>query len=262
MRVQMRIIDSHAHIFDIPSYIENLIKAMDENNIQRACVSGLGKHFKCVDNMGIKNVFEEYPNRFIGAYYIRPGYSKVSEIQEAYSQGFKMVKITLPQKPYDDPSYFPLWESAEELRMPILFHTGVVTLIKPVENEYVSSWYMHPMRLESIANSFPRIYMIIAHLGVHWNEDAAELIRMKKNVYADLSGAPDGWRRRADMIGMDHYLWWKDAFKKIVFGTDVLYSQISQILREDRERLDMLNINEATQKLIFSGNMLKMLGEK
>jgi hypothetical protein len=257
----MRIIDSHAHIFDSTGYVENLIKAMDENNIEKTCVSGLGKHFKCIDNLGIKKVFDEYPDHFIGAYYIRPGYSKVSEIHDAFAQGFKMLKITLPQKPYDDPSYFPLWESAEELKLPILFHTGVVTLIKPAKEEYISSWYMHPMRIEPIANSFPKLNMIIAHLGVHWNKDAAEVIRMKKNVYADLSGAPEGWRVRADNIGMDHYLWWKGAFKKIVFGTDVFYNQISQILNKDKDRLDKLNIDESTQKLIFSGNILKILGE-
>ena len=257
----MRIIDCHAHIFDSVNYVENLIRAMDENGIEKTCASGLGKHFKCVDNQGIKEVLDQYPDRFIGAYYIRPGYSEINEIENAYANGFKMLKITLPQKPYDDPQYFPLWESAQELKMPILFHTGVVTLIKPAKREYISSWYMHPMRLEPIANSFPKLNMILAHLGVHWNEDAAEVIRMKKNVYADLSGAPHGWRMRADSIGMSHYLWWKDAFKKIVFGTDVLYNQITQILKEDMERLNRLNIDQETQNLIFSGNILRMLGE-
>jgi predicted TIM-barrel fold metal-dependent hydrolase len=234
---------------------------MDENGIEKTCVSGLGKQFKCVDNQGIKETFENYPERFIGAYYLRPGYSEADEVEKAYIDGFKMLKVTLPQKPYDDPSYFPLWVSAQEFKMPILFHTGVVTLVKP-SKEYISSWYMHPMRIEPIANSFPKLNMIIAHLGVHWNEDAAELIRMKKNVYADLSGAPQGWRMRADAIGMDNYLWWKDAFKKIVFGTDVFYNQIELILKEDKQRLNDLNIDQETQNLIFSGNILKMLGEK
>jgi len=258
----MRIIDSHAHIFDSRGYTENLIKAMDENNIERTCVSGLGKYFNCVDNSGIKEAFDKYPDRLIGAYYIRPGYHQVDEIENAYANGFKMLKITLPQKPYDDPSYFPLWGSAQRLKMPILFHTGVVTLIKPPKKEYISSWYMHPMRIEPIANSFPKLNMIIAHLGVHWNEDAAEMIRMKQNVYADLSGAPQGWRMRADAIGMGHYLWWKGAFKKIVFGTDVFYNQIAQILKVDKQRLRKLKVDQETQKLIFSGNILKMLGEK
>jgi hypothetical protein len=258
----MRIIDAHAHLFDVPNYLENLIKTMDVCGIEKCCISGLGKLFKNVDNQGIKKAIDKYPERLIGALYIRPGIDGAEKIKNAHNEGFKMVKVTIPRGPYDDPSFYPLWETAQELKMPILFHTGVVTILENAPDERISSWFMHPMRIEPIANAFPNLKMIIAHLGVHWNNDAAELIRMKKNVYADLSGASDGWRARADKIGMDHWLWWPDAFKKIVFGTDVFYHQISQILAEDKARLENLNINQKTQELIFGKNMLKMLGIK
>ncbi|MFX0069472.1 MAG: amidohydrolase family protein [Candidatus Hermodarchaeota archaeon] len=258
----MRIIDAHAHLFDTPNYLENLVKTLDECNIEKCCISGLGKLFMNVDNNGIKKAINKYPDRLIGAFFVRPGDNERNEIKKAYEDGFRMVKVTLPHKPYNDPSYFPLWETAQELKMPILFHTGIVTIVKKAPQEFVSSWFMHPMRLEPIANAFPDLNMIIAHLGVHWNDDAAELIRMKPNVYADLSGAPTGWRVRLDKIGIKHWLWWKGAFKKIVFGSDVIYNQIAQILTEDIERLEKNQVNERTKKLIFAGNMLKMLGEK
>jgi len=258
----MRIIDAHAHIFDIPNYLEKLIQTLDDCGIEKSCVSGLGKLFMCVDNNGTKEAINQYPNKLIGAYYIRPGDSKPEDIKKAYEDGFKMIKVTLPHKPYDDPSFFPLWEKAQELKMPILFHTGVVTTAKRAPEERISSWFMHPMRLEPIANAFPELNMIIAHLGVHLNDDAAELIRMKPNVYADLSGAPTGWRIRLDAIGITHWLWWPRAFKKIVFGTDVIFSQISQILEEDKARLEKYKVDHKTQELIFYKNMLKMLGEK
>lgn len=257
----MRIIDAHAHLFDNQGYLKHLIAAMDENNIEKVCISGIGKLFKCVENEEIKNALKKFPDRLIGAYFIRPGVNNPEDIQRAYSQGFKMLKVTLPTKPYDDPTLFSLWEKAEELKMPILFHTGVITLIRKAKGDYISSWFMHPMRLEPITNSFPRLKMIIAHLGVHWNEEAAELIRMRPNVYADLSGGLNGWRVRADKIGIEHWLWWPDAFKKIVFGTDVFYNQISQVLQEDINRLDRLNIDPETRELIFSGNISKMVGE-
>jgi len=258
----MRIIDAHTHVFDIPNYVNNLIQTMDDCGIEKACISGLGNLFKNVDNEVIKQIINENPNRMIGAIYIRPGIDNPNAIRKARDDGFKMVKVTLPRKAYDDPSFFSLWETAQELKMPILFHTGVVTVLKRAPDERISSWNMHPMRLEPIANAFPDLKIIIAHLGVHWNDDAAELIRMKDNVYADLSGAPDGWRVRVDNIGIMHWLWWKGAFKKIVFGTDVIYSQISRILMEDKARLDKYNIDEKTRELIFSGNILKLLGEK
>jgi len=258
----MRIIDAHTHLFDYPNYLENLIQTNDECGIEKCCISGLGKLFMCVDNEGIKAAINKYPNKLIGAFYIRPGENEPKDIKNAHNDGFKMVKITLPLKPYDDPSFFPLWEIAQELKMPILFHTGVVTTLKKAPEERISSRFMHPMRIEPIANAFPDLNMIIAHLGVHWNDDAAELIRMKRNVYADLSGASNGWRARADNIGITHWLWWPGAFKKIVFGTDVIFNQIPQILAEDKARLDKYNIDQKTRELVFAKNMLKMLGEK
>ena len=258
----MRIIDAHTHLFDYPNYLENLIKTNDECGIERCCISGLGKLFMCVDNEGIKAALEKYPKKLIGAYYIRPSENSPKDIIKGHEEGFKMVKVTLPRKPYDDPSYFPLWEKAQELEMPILFHTGVVTTLTRAPEERISSWFMHPMRIEPIANAFPDLKMIIAHLGVHWNDDAAELIRMKPNVYADLSGAPTGWRVRVDRIGIKHWLWWLGAFKKIVFGSDVIFNQIPQILAEDKARLDKYNVDQKTRELIFAKNILKMLGEK
>lgn len=258
----MRIIDAHAHLFNQSGYLEQLIQVMDENNIKKSCVSGLGNLFMCVDNNGIKDAMSKFPDRIIGAVFIRPGDNSPEDIKKAHEEGFKMVKVTIPRKPYDDLSYFPLWEITQELKMPILFHTGVITLLKKAPKEHISSWYMHPMRIEPIANAFPDMNIIVAHLGVHWNDEAAELIRMRPNVYADLSGAPNGWRLRADGIGMKNWLWWPGAFKKIVFGTDVIYSQIRQILNEDMTRLDRYNVDQKTRELIFAGNISRMLGEK
>lgn len=258
----MRIIDAHAHLFDRPNYLERLIQTMDENGIEKCCISGLGKLFGCVDNEGIKKIFKTHPDRFIGAIFIRPGVNNSSDIRKAHDDGFRMVKVTIPTKAYEDPSFFPLWETAQELKMPVLFHTGVITTLQKAPEERISSWFMHPMRIEPIANAFPDLNIIVAHLGVHWNDDAAELIRMRSNVYADLTGRPDGWRARVDEVGIKRWLWWPGAFKKIVFGTDVIYDQISKILVQDKARLDKYNIDQKTRELIFAGNTLKLLGER
>ena len=41
----------------------------------------------------------------------RRGYEP-KDIKNAHEEGFKMVKVTLPRRPYDVPSFFPLWEMA------------------------------------------------------------------------------------------------------------------------------------------------------
>lgn len=256
------IIDAHAHLYAEKGYLENLIQIMDTCGIDKVCLSGLGPLFYCLDNNDIKDAMEHYPNRVIGAYFIRPGINNAEDIRNAYSQGFRMIKVTIPTRPYDDLSFFPLWEAACDLKMPILFHTGVVTTLAPSIGEKISSWYMHPMRLELIANEYPKLGIIMAHLGVHWNEDAAELLRMRPNVFADITGEPQGWRKRVDKIGLDHYLWWPNAFEKLVFGTDVMYFKIPEILSQNRQWDAKFQLSPQTIDLIYYKNITKLLGEK
>ncbi|MBD3195298.1 MAG: amidohydrolase family protein [Candidatus Lokiarchaeota archaeon] len=257
----MQIIDAHAHYLNLPNYLENLIEMMDQCHIDMCCLSGLGKIFNCKDNEDVKDAMKKYPNRIIGSYYIRLGQSKIEELEDAYSHGFRMLKTSIPFKPYDHPNFFPMWQKAADYQFPVLFHTGIVTMFQKPQDKYISSWFMHPMRLEPIANKFNKLNLIIAHLGVHWNKDAAELIRMRPNVYADITGEPDGWRIRADKIGLDKWLWWDKAYEKLVFGTDVHYTKIPIILKQDKERINQLQFTNSEKSLFYSKNILKLLGD-
>ncbi|MBD3350741.1 MAG: amidohydrolase family protein [Candidatus Lokiarchaeota archaeon] len=264
IKTNMKIIDAHNHLFGKPlfhpdEYRDNLIKVMDQLEIEKTCVSGLGSAFSSVDNQYIKESIEKYPDRIVGAFYIRPGAGSAELVDRAYESGFKMIKVTIPTKPYNDKSLYPIWERTRDYGFPILFHTGIVSVFNNTGNLDINSWYMHPMRIEPIANAFPDLNIIIAHLGVHWNHDAAELARMKNNVYVDLTGEPDGWRMRADAVGMDRFLWWDGAFKKVIFGTDVTYHKTKTILEEDLARYKKLKLDESTLELIFHKNIEKLL---
>lgn len=255
----MEIIDAHAHLLGESGYLDNLLRTMDECGIATCCMSGLGELFGHADNARVRLAFLAHPDRIVGAVFVRPGIDEPERIDRAYEEGFRMVKVHLPRVPYNDVSCFDLWAKANERRMPVLFHTGVVSC-KESPAEHISSWYMHPMRLEPITRTFPELGIIVAHLGIHWNADAAELARMRPNVYVDLTGEPDGWRMRADAVGMESWLWWPGSFEKVVFGTDVHYSKIRRILDEDVNRIDRLNIPVQTRWKIFAGNILKLLG--
>jgi predicted TIM-barrel fold metal-dependent hydrolase len=257
----VRIIDAHVHLFDEPGYVDNLLSTMDACDIERCCISGLGPLFRMMGNEEVKAASEDHPDRFVGAFFVRPGIDEAGAIDAAHGDGFRMVKVTVPRGPYDDPSFHPLWERAQALEMPVLFHTGVVTTATEAPGEHISSWDMHPMRLEPVSRDFPDLGIILAHLGIHWNADAAEVARMRPNVFVDLSGEPGGWRARADADGMDTWLWWPNAFDKVVFGTDVHYGKMKQALQEDAGRLERLGIHRETRERIFSGNILRLLGE-
>ncbi|OGV65496.1 MAG: hypothetical protein A3K19_10440 [Lentisphaerae bacterium RIFOXYB12_FULL_65_16] len=257
----MRIIDAHAHLLDERGYIDGLLCAMDACGIERCCISGLGALFGFADDTAVRGAFRQHPDRFIGAVYIQPGPDTPDKIDRARQDGFRMVKVTLPWSAYDDSAHYPLWARAEALGLPVLFHTGVVTTRVEAPQERISSWNMHPMRLEPISRAFPKLKIIVAHLGIHWNDDAAELARMRPNVYVDLTGEPGGWRARVDAVGVEKWLWWPGAFDKVLFGTDVHYTKIARAVREDTERMDRLRLPAATREKVFAGNILNLLGE-
>ena len=117
------------------------------------------------------------------------------------------------------------------------------------------------MRLEPVTRAFPDLKLIVAHLGIHWNTDAAELARMHPNVYVDLTGEPGGWRARMDREGVRRWLWWPKALDKVCFGTDVHHAKTRRILDEDLARLDALGVGAATRRRILCGNILHLLGD-
>lgn len=258
---QMRIIDAHSHLYDEPDYVDNLLRAMDAVDIEKSCISGLGELFGFVDNDKVLSAMKVHPDRFVGAVYVRPGVDGPEKIAWGYDNGFKLVKATLPKKGYEETEYFELWEKALEYNMPVLFHTGTVAC-KTERGGSISSWNMHPMRIETITREFEQLRIIIAHLGVHWNSDAAELARMRPNVYVDITGESGGWRERLKQEGIKKYLWWPGAFEKVVFGTDVHCSKIQHILDEDRDIYSKLGLEQKTLHKIFIGNLSALIGEE
>ncbi len=255
----MEIIDAHAHILSTPDYVLDLMTEMNRLEISKACISGLGSMFNSVTNKEILKIVDDFSPRLIGTYFVRPGVTNALEIQDAYSQGFKMLKVAIPKKPYNDQSFLPLWGAAQRLNMPVLFHTGIITVAESSPKDIILSLDMHPLRVEPIANMFPDLNIILSQLGGHWNRDAAELVRMRANVFVDLTGEQDGWRQRIESEGLEKYLYWPNAFQDIVFGTNTEPSKIKQILSEDRDRYNKLNLDEKTIEMIFSTNIKKML---
>lgn len=128
-------------------------------------------------------------------------------IERLKDRGFFGLKAIRPPKPYNHDAYFPLYEKAAALGMPILFHTGVIgssvkreaagvpipdkapgasiadgsrAIARPATN-------MHPAMLQSIAVTFPHITLINGHPGFPWVEEAWENLYYYDNIFLDIS---------------------------------------------------------------------------
>ena len=103
----------------------------------------------------MEEAFRRYPDRLVGLGYVRLGRDDAALVDELFGRGFKGLKFTCPLENYDHKAYYPIYGRAEELGMPALFHSGIVTTQEKGRMWDVSSARMRPVFLDAIARAFP-----------------------------------------------------------------------------------------------------------
>jgi uncharacterized protein len=78
-----------------------------------------------------------------------------------------------------------LYESAEQLKMPLFFHNGPHLSTDAVLD------YAQPYLLDEIARSFPALKIIIGQMGMPFLDQCLCMLAKHENVYADLTIQPD-----------------------------------------------------------------------
>ncbi|MEM2849305.1 MAG: amidohydrolase family protein [Candidatus Bathyarchaeia archaeon] len=141
-------------------------------------------------NESIRNIIEKSGEMFIGFAGLNPikGDEAIDELEKAHSEGFKGVKLYPPLQGFKprDRKLYAFYERAQQLNMPLLFHTGV-SWIRRVELAYC-----HPFEVEDVAVTFPNLKVVLAHMGFPWIWEAAIIAVKYENVYLDLSGVFTG----------------------------------------------------------------------
>ena len=101
--------------------------------------------------------------------------------------GFRGLKL-YPSSQYffpDEDFMFPVYETASDLGIPVMFHTGTSIYKQSVQK------YSEPLRLDEVAVEFPDLRIVMAHSGRRlWYEQAFFLAERHDNVWMELSGIP------------------------------------------------------------------------
>ena len=221
------LIDAHAHLQPKHEKLDEVVS------------SGIFEQIWLMDLSGAEITYTpfasedevlEVSRRYEG-FFIPFGYLDLEKSAETVDRqkekGFVGLKPYKPLKPYNDPSYFPIYERAQALGMPIMFHTGLVAYGKPgQQGEQLSHGpgNMRPSMLDSIAEAFPRLTIIGGHLGYPWLEETAAHLYYYPNIYHDLSG----YRKDVEWLIKNLDRKCHDGTKryfndKILFATDVFY---------------------------------------
>lgn len=189
-------IDFHVHCDSANPKDWNTFSAVCKQNDTIVCICGgspRGDHEPAYPpNSIVLKAAQAHSKTFIPLAYVDLWDKKISgkAIKSYARQGFRGLKFIDPYYPYDHDFYMPAYEMAEELKLPVLFHTG---LYRPsgahAKTRHPALLNMHPARLDRIARAFPELKIVMAHMGTClWRFEGAQLIKLHPNLYADLAG--------------------------------------------------------------------------
>ena len=200
----------------------NLVVDLDEHwkamePVSKAIVLGFRAHHVgyVIPNEYVASYVKQHPEKLIGFCSIDPNDDDAVEqldhsILNLGLRGLKLGPIYQNIHPSDQKS-LKLFKRAEELEIPILIHQGT-TFCSNVSLEVAN-----PVLLQPIALQFPKLRIIIAHMGHPWIGETLSLIRKHPNLYSDISALYyRPWQfYNALVLAMEY-----GVLHKLLFGSD------------------------------------------
>jgi len=266
------IINVHTHIHRSQN-VDERVRLWRECGLVKVCVQSLSidGNERTYGNDEIAQWMRKYPDLILG--FALPKLSwdvdSADTIDRFKEQGFTGLKFIAPSYAYDDDRYFPLYERAEQLGMPILFHTGFLSISPSQRERGISQEKMRALRLDTIGRAFPGLRMMMAHLGNPQFDVGLNVISEFPNIWGEYSGAGGGKYREtalrrvfaplggADMADPEENLALR-YFRKLCFATDNPDPPIWIAL--NRRLMDWLEIPDDLRQDFWHRNAARWLG--
>lgn len=136
-------------------------------------------------------------------------------------RGIKLLPMYAGFRP-SDRQIDPLWDYAVEHDLPVLLHTGT-TFISTAPLECTL-----PRHLDDVAIRYPKLRLILAHLGHPYEGECVVTIRKHPNVYADVSALfyRPFQLYHSLMLVQEYGVW-----DKVLFGTDFPFTTVNDTMR-------------------------------
>jgi predicted TIM-barrel fold metal-dependent hydrolase len=223
--------------------IDEMLKEFDEANVEKLVLQGWDAETTTrlpkTPNDYIAKLVDQHPDRFIGFAGVDPhkGKEAVRELERAVKdlalKGLKLHPLVQKFFPNDE-KFYPLWEKAQELKVPVLFHTGMAAWGAGLPGgDGFKLKYVNPIYLDDVAADFPSLTIIGAHPSWPWQEEMLAIAMHKPNVYMDLSG----WSPKYFPPVLVQYM--RGPLKgKFLFGTDYPFIKPRRWI-DDFQRLDL-----------------------
>lgn len=216
---------------------EDMMRSMDAAGVDMAVGCSLGQ---MVDNSFIAETMGKYPKRIIGFGQVNPrATNAVETINECAQQlGLRGLKLHPTMHGYhfaDHGLLDPIFEAADKNKL--------VVLVNALDDPFCA-----PLSIEEISKNFPKVPVLIAHMGTIWNVNEAILVAKRNpNIYLETSGS--------QLIDV------KLAYRgvgagQIVMGTDWPGSDFDL----ERAKIARAIPSASDRELVEGGNLARLLG--
>jgi predicted TIM-barrel fold metal-dependent hydrolase len=149
---------------------------------------------------------------------------------------------------------FPVYARCAELGIPLLIHCGMSWA--PLGRSALA----HPLKLEAVAQAFPTLRVVIAHLGWPWVSEATMLALRYANVHLDtsvlFSGTPTASLRRALEASIGVEAIGQSLSRQVVFGSN--YPRVDP--KRAMWAVRALGLPPTIQRRVVRGNAAALLG--
>jgi predicted TIM-barrel fold metal-dependent hydrolase len=177
-------------------------------------------------------------------------------LQRKNCVGIKLYPGYNQQYLYDS-IYTPVYKLAEQYNKTVAVHTGELVFTS------AQLKYCHPLTLDEVAVSFPKVQFVMCHLGNPWIVDAVAVLSKNHNVAADLSGLLEGIldfpayiREQEGYIShIKTWLTYLNAYDRLIFGTDWPLANLDNYI----DFVKIL-IPELYHKAVFADNARRIYG--
>ncbi len=255
-------IDFHLHARREPGWLLKVLHLHDKAGIARAVTFGLGDALGEMTNGEVLAACRKHRDRLIPFAHLELGRDSARTVRTYADKGFRGLKVIWPAASYDDERFWAVYAEAERLRLPMLFHTGIVLRSKTDRRQPVSSLWMRPAALDLVARMFPKLALVAAHLGGPWFDEAFMMARVHPNLWLDVSSG-SGWKSK----GMDaryfrEKLGWWNGVEKLVFATDQPHTRLTPADAVDEWKgiLKTADASSETTDCFWYGNAAGILG--
>ena len=190
------LIDMHQILPAVDGVLEMQLAAMQGFGIAKVLLQSAPPQAASLwGNEKLLELARKQPARFWASQFIDPRMpTAVAALESFAASGAKVVKLlTVAGYRADDPAFDEFWSTMERLELVAMVHTGFITARHKQEEAraglFMSSRYANPLYFDLTARKFPRLTVILCHLGgAIWHEEAAQMVTQHDNVYGDVSG--------------------------------------------------------------------------